>query len=49
MNHKRMTLGVAAIAAVAALKTSAFAIPQPALAHYSVSTATIIKRADEDR
>ena len=33
MNHKNMTLGLAAIVAAVALTASAFAVPQQALAH----------------
>lgn len=35
MNHKKISLGIAAIVAVVALTASAFTIPQQALAHYS--------------
>jgi hypothetical protein len=35
MNHKKISLGIAAIAAVVALAASAFVIPQQALAHYN--------------
>jgi hypothetical protein len=34
MNHKKMTLGLAAIVTAVALSASAFAIPQQALAYH---------------